>query len=557
MNDTRRVVSLVVAALLAFAQPSAAVSRAIPQRALSRLHALGGLENISRSISALQSAPGPELRDAALPGSSLPGAQLPSAPLASAHLSPAAQAAEEIGRAVPKPAEPLADESARGKTVMLVGTKSSRPFILKEALRVSRELGFELVLVDDPKNRKYSKKFIDDDHFIAAELDNRGDKNVDEIVARVGAYAQGKKIDAVVSFLSRHAKVTGQIVDKVGAAGIPGAAITAADDKAEMRAKLQEPGRKISSAEDAKKAFKELGGGKVVIKSARGENSRFVMLGIDSEKEAARAYETLDAEIKAFIARPEAQTTTFSSHPGILMEPMFKKVKGTGEISVELVMARGLPGLGVVSDTDGIGPNREFLGGSMTFPSRQSGWDQYLFIVAAARAAAAIGILDGSARVDMVMTEDGPKVIEVNPFMGGAGIWKAVKLLTGVSLVEQGLRATLGLAVDPGARPTKVVDYRFLAAKHTGFLEKTKHWDKARRSKGVRQLRLFVRPGERVVAAQNESYEEIGEIISVGDTIEEAVLFSYSALKKAWFWIKKDNGKDAKQSAAHLQPKKL
>ncbi|MBI4055996.1 MAG: MFS transporter [Elusimicrobia bacterium] len=452
------------------------------------------------------------------------------------------------------------DSSARGKTVLLVGTKSSRPFILEEAVRTAKALGLSLFLLDDPESRPHSSVLVPDSHFIPAPINQRDDPTVNAIVETVFQRTDGPKIDVVASFIPQYAKLTGRLTDRLKAAGIPGLAVAAADDKTETRRKLNAisemtvPFRKVISAKDARRAYWELGGGKFVLKVIRGENSRFIVLNIDSEEAAEKAYRQLDKDIKAFVSRPEAKFTTFSQHPGIMLEKMQEKVPGSEEVSVETIMQNGQIAFAMVSDTKSIGHQQELAGGSLTFPSQQDDLAKQAYIKAAGQALKVLGFENGNARVDVMRTADGPHVLEINPFMGGAAIWKCIYSLTGMSLVEQGLRSLLGLRVDPGRPPKGVVDYRFMAAQHSGQFEIAKGLEEAGRLPGIEQVQMFVKQGDTIVAAEGNSYEEVGEIIGRGSSLREAMVATLTALHGIVLHIRLPDGAVGLQPGNYLQP---
>lgn len=452
------------------------------------------------------------------------------------------------------------EEAVRGRTVVLVGTKSSKPFILEEAVRVAKALGLNLFLVDDPEARKNSKALVDDAHFIPAPVNDRARENVARVAEAVAAHPAASRADAVYSLLSSHAKVTAAITDRLGAAGIPGSAVAAADDKTATRKMLNAvpelavPFKELKSPEDARMAFREMGGGRVVLKSVRGENSRFLALGIDSEDAAEKAYRDLDAGLKAYAERPEARQTTFSQHPGIFMEKMLEKAPGSEETSVEVVMQHGKPAFAMVSDTKSIGRRLELAAGSITFPSVQPEAAQKAMAEAAGKALEVLGIRDGNARIDMILTKEGPRVVEINPFMGGANIFGAIKSITGMSLVEQGLRALLSLKVDPGHAPDGVVDYRFAAARHPGTFERAEGLEAARSSPGVVDVKLLVENGDTMVPAEGQAYEEVAEIIGKGATLDEAMERNASALRKLKLFTRKADGSLAEHAGDYLQP---
>jgi hypothetical protein len=269
---------------------------------------------------------------------------------------------------------------------------------MEEAARIARELGLTLVVVDEPSRRGNSAPYVPDERFIPAPISARDDASLDAVAEAVAAHPVGGKADVVAGFMSLYAKVTARVTDRLGAAGVHGAAVAASDDKPAARRLLNAvpelalPYAEVESADDARRAYRALSDGgryKVVMKTSRGENSRFLALGLDSEDAAARAFETMDADVRAFSARPEARETTFSSHPGLMMERMIEKKPGTVETSVEVVMQGGRPAFAMVSDTHGVGPGERLAGGILVFPSQQPAPEHRALIEAAGRALSA------------------------------------------------------------------------------------------------------------------------------------------------------------------------
>ena len=174
---------------------------------------------------------------------------------------------------------------------------------------------------------------IPDSNFIAAPINTRDGKTMGKIAETVAAHPEGAKAHAVVGFMSLYASLTGRITDKLGAKGIAGDVVAAADNKPEARKRLNaDPSQHVAyavigSEKEARQAYHEIseeGKYKVMIKTSRGENSRFLDLNLKSENEAAAAYLKMDAAVRDFVARPEAKQTTFSTHPGLMMERMLE-----------------------------------------------------------------------------------------------------------------------------------------------------------------------------------------------------------------------------------------
>ena len=106
------------------------------------------------------------------------------------------------------------DGAAAGKALLLVGTGVSHPFLLTEAVRVAKDLGLTLYLLDKPKARKISKNIVPDSHFIPADIGNP--QNEAAIASQIAIFAGKNAIDAVVSFLDPLASLTRAIVAGLG-----------------------------------------------------------------------------------------------------------------------------------------------------------------------------------------------------------------------------------------------------------------------------------------------------------------------------------------------------
>ena len=493
-----------------------------------------------------------------------PGAAAPFPTAAQISAAPAANqfgAAKGVNRAqafaAAQPAEraPVSDESVRGKTLLLVGTRTSRPFIIEEAVRVAKALGVNLVLLDKEENRPNSAGLVADADFVAAPIDKRDDKTMKSIADQVQALSKTRQIDYVMAFRSHHAKLVGKIVDTTGIAGIQGRVALTAEDKAKTRQALNTvpeqavPYREVKTVQEVREFYRQHGAhGKFVMKSKLGENSRFVELDIDSEEKLVAAFTKMDAALRAEAKKKESSDTIFNRYPGIIVERMLERAPGTVEASVEMVVKDGAVKFAMVSDTHGIGHQGELAGGSMTFPSQMTPQIQDALIAASAKALEVVGLRDGNARIDIMMTPDGPRVIEVNPFLGGAAIYTAVKLVSGVSLIEWGIRAMLGLSLPQTPAFASVVDYRFAASQHSGVIESVSGIEEAKQLPGVAHAQALAGAGDSVAKPIENGFEEWAEVMGLGATFAAAVKASLEALKRIRARVV------VEQSADYLQP---
>lgn len=143
----------------------------------------------------------------------------------------------------------------------------------------------------------------------------------------------------------------------------------------------------------------------------------------------------------------------------------------------------------------------------------------------AERAALAIGISTGIAKGDMVLTRDGPKVIEIAARLSGG--WFStdqIPLATGVNLIETAIRLALGEKVPEEnliPRYQKGVAIRYFFPR-PGRVKKIRNADRFHDMSWVHRLGFFVKPGDRVEPVTNHT-KRAGFVITTGETRDQAI----------------------------------
>jgi len=143
----------------------------------------------------------------------------------------------------------------------------------------------------------------------------------------------------------------------------------------------------------------------------------------------------------------------------------------------------------------------------------------------AERAALAMGIMTGIAKGDMVLTKDGPKVIEIAARLSGG--WFStdqIPLATGVDLIGSAIRIALGEQVpeeDLIPRYQKGVAIRYFFPE-PGRVVKIKNEDQFKNTSWMHKLGFFVKPGDIVEPVTNHT-KRAGFVITMGETRDQAV----------------------------------
>jgi biotin carboxylase len=158
-------------------------------------------------------------------------------------------------------------------------------------------------------------------------------------------------------------------------------------------------------------------------------------------------------------------------------------------------------------------------------PSVLTDQEQLALAETAVRAGLAMGIRNGVAKGDMVMTPDGPKVIEIAARLsGGWFCTDQIPLGTGIDLVGNAIRVALGEACDPSEllpkwRKGVAIRYFFPSA---GTVRSIKNRELFDHCPWVHKIGFFIKPGD-VISSVTDHTKRAGFVITTGDTREQAV----------------------------------
>ena len=238
-----------------------------------------------------------------------------------------------------------------------------------------------------------------------------------------------------------------------------------------------------------------------VIKPTDNAGSRGVAL-VRSREELAAAYEYSRGE---------------SRSGAVILE---EYLRGP-EFSVEVVVTEGTPHVLQITDKLTTGaPHFVEMGHSQ--PTAQPEDRQEMIRDLACRAVKAVGIDTGPAHVEMILTEDGPKMVELGARMGGDCIaTHLVPLSTGIDIVAATIDLACGRQPDltPRLRMGSAIRYFRTSA---GILTALEGVEEARRLSGVREIVVLREPGDEITDI-GSSVDRIGFVIAQAETARRAV----------------------------------
>jgi hypothetical protein len=247
--------------------------------------------------------------------------------------------------------------------------------------------------------------------------------------------------DGIVTFSERCLEITGQLAERLGLLFHPGPVVRGLTHKPTQRALLADAGVdgtrfvEITAAEQWPAAAAEVGL-PCVLKPARGEGSRNT-LRIDDLTEGARASTDLLA----------------GSEPALLVEELLvgRDNRPFGDyVSVESIVVNGRPQhLAVTGKLPLVPPFRETCA---FWPAPVSGDERSRLFELTEAALTALSVANGLTHTEIKLTEDGPRIIEVNGRLGGY-IADLARRAAGLDLLATAGRIALGLPVEPAPPP--------------------------------------------------------------------------------------------------------
>ena len=373
-------------------------------------------------------------------------------------------------------------------------------------IRLAKEMGLHVIVSD--KNPKAPGFGFADDHIIASTYD------VEETVSAARRYhTTVRPIDGVICIAADVPLTVASVADALGLPGIPIEAAKLATEKLAMKQRFLEKDiaipwfSEVESLEHLRQVVSKRG-------------LPLVLKPVDSR--GARGVLKLNSDVDLRWAFYHAQE--FSPTCRVMVE---EYVAGL-QISTESILLEGAgytPGFieRNYEYLDRFAPNVIENGGQQ--PSALKRIDQEAVSMLAEKAGRAMGITTGIIKGDMVMTWEGPKVIEIAARLSGG--WMStdqIPLGTGVNLAGVAIRLALGEKIKSGELVPKYnrgVAIRYFFPE-PGRVQEIKYADKFDGLPWVYRLGFFVKTDDILEPVINHT-KRAGFVITTGDTRDEAV----------------------------------
>ena len=157
----------------------------------------------------------------------------------------------------------------------------------------------------------------------------------------------------------------------------------------------------------------------------------------------------------------------------------------------------------------------------------------------AAGAVKAIGIENGPAHVEIIVTKHGPKIVELGARLGGDCITShLVYLSTGIDMVKETVKVLCGEEPNLIQAYEKGASVRFLTSEETGVFAYVSGEDAVRSMEGVVEISEIMRTGD-LIESVRSSDDRIAYVVTQSDNVKMSLQIAEQAVKKMEVHVKK------------------
>ncbi|MGE7674349.1 ATP-grasp domain-containing protein [Lysinibacillus sp. NPDC094403] len=398
------------------------------------------------------------------------------------------------------------------KTIIFIGTNKSGSS--REATRAAEKLGYFTVLFTNNEKQLQQRKAYPEIHkMILIDTSNLEDLK-EEIYNLIKT---GLEIKSIVSFVDPFVHIASILCDEFCDNYTSSTAIEMMEDKEKTRNFLKNqpysPNFFLLKPNESVPNNLEF---PLIIKSPRSTGSKDVLLANDSSE--------LNKHLSYLRSKNPRETLMIEEYiegPQYLVEALVYKRQANiiGIIEQEITQGKRfiITGYGVL-----VKAPKEI----------QTGLEEVLQSIVKA-----FNIENGTLHLELRLTKNGWKLIEINPRISGGAMNTMLHAAFGFNLVEETLKLFLGERPDINPKHRKFVYTKYVIVESKGILEKVIGRNKATKSPGV--VDVYVKPKRGTLLTPPLSMgHRYAYVIAEGATLTEAKNKAFNAAKEIKFILK-------------------
>ncbi|MFJ8089892.1 ATP-grasp domain-containing protein [Lysinibacillus sp. NPDC095746] len=398
------------------------------------------------------------------------------------------------------------------KTIIFIGTNKSGSS--REATRAAENLGYYTVLFTNNKKQLQQRKAYPDIHkMILIDTSNIEDMK-DEIY---NLTKTGLEIKSIVSFVDPFVHIASILCDEFCDNYTSSTAIEIMEDKEKTRNFLKnQPYSPKFFLLKPNESFSNNIEFPLIVKSPKSTGSKDVLLADDSDQLKKHL-----SHLRSKNPRETIMIEEYIEGPQYLVEALVYKRQANiiGIIEQEITQGKRfiITGYGVL-----VKAPKEI----------QAGLEEVLQSIVKA-----FNIENGALHLELRLTKNGWKLIEINPRISGGAMNTMLHAAFGFNLVKETLKVFLGERPDIKPKHRKFVYTKYVIVESKGILEKVIGRNKAAHSPGVVDVYVKPRRGTLLIPPLSMGHR-YAYVIAEGATLAEAKNKAINAAKEIKFILK-------------------
>ncbi len=218
----------------------------------------------------------------------------------------------------------------------------------------------------------------------------------------------------------------------------------------------------------------------------------------------------------------------YSSENGRAGDVIVEEYMRGPEVSVELMVIDGVPHVLQITDKLTSGAPH-FVETGHSEPSGLSEEARMAIADLAGRAALAVGIRNGPGHAEVILTDYGPKMVEIGARMGGGCITThLVPLSTGIDMTRATIQLALGEVPDISQTIRMGSAIRFILP-HQGIVTSITGAEEAMSIPGIKAVEIQCQVGQKLTELESGA-SRIGYVIAQSDDAQKAIRICEKAL---------------------------
>lgn len=397
------------------------------------------------------------------------------------------------------------------KAILFIGTNKSGSS--REAIKAAEKLGYLTVLfTNNEKQLKQRKEYTEIHKMIFLDTSNLEQMRLEIQNLKL----TGLEIKTIVSFIDSYVHIASILCDEFCQNYTSSKAIEIMEDKEKTRKLLiDQPYSPKFYTLKPNRLFSYINEFPLVLKSPKSTGSKDVLLATNKIQ--------LKNHIKNLQKKNSDESIIieeFIEGQQYLVEVLIyrKQINIIGIIEQEITKGRRyiITGYGVLAEVP---------------PDIQSGIEEVVYSIVQK-----FDIENGALHLELRLTENGWKLIEINPRISGGAMNSMIHAAFGYSLVEETLKLYLGEKPNVEPRYKKFVYTKYVVVSRKGILEKVTGKGRAQNSTGV--VEVYVKPKRGTLLTPPLSMgHRYAYVIAVGNTLLEAKNNANTAAKEIKFHL--------------------